>query len=336
MSSSNSLTLENKEEVGSGIWRALLDHTILQLVRLYCFYQKPRLNLWYWKLSGRQRMPNPAFPKTPNDKFLWAKFFDRDLRFRRLVDKIAVRDWLAELGNPVTAPDMLWRGHDAAEIPASLLEEPVVLKANHACGTNMFVLEAPQDRAKLNADGNKMLKKNHGSGRFEWAYTGIPRELFLERFVGTGMIEAKIFVYRGKIGRIHMIYERLDEEACGDIWTMSETGVDQCNVLGHLHNMPAANKPLPDFVEMAKPVAEKLGAAFDQVRVDLAWDGEKLWFSEMTFTNLGGYMQHDGHLENTKLNRLWGISNNAFFDTPQTGWRKVYQKALARRLAAMN
>src|SRR5262249_55554258 len=91
--------------------------------------------------------PDPAFPRSYNEKLLWRKLFDHDPRFVTFTDKLAAKAYAAATCPDLAVAPTLWSGADPREIPADLLEADVVVKTNHGCGFNIFVADAGLDRS---------------------------------------------------------------------------------------------------------------------------------------------------------------------------------------------
>ena len=116
------------------------------VVRLAVLMRKPRLCRWPWEASYRRAIPDPADPKTMNDKFLWRKLFDHDPRFPVLADKIAVKARIAEAKPNLRVPELYWRGRDAATIREDTLAGGCAVRANRASGKNILLEYPPGDR----------------------------------------------------------------------------------------------------------------------------------------------------------------------------------------------
>jgi len=283
---------------------------------------------------GVTRRRGVALPNCINDKYSWRKLFDHDPRFVTLSDKLAVRNWLAQAGIEVEAPRVLWQGTDAGEIPSEMLARPVVIKANHASGKNLFFPGGCTDRAEMVARANGFLRRGYGWRNRQWAYARVPRRLFAEEMLGEaeGLAELKVYTFGTHIERVVHIMDRFTDIGA-DIWEDHGAGL-------HLSDRLAAisprnpRVPLPATSTEALRIARAVGRHFDHMRVDFLTDGTRLWLGELTVYNLGGHQGQFGHLEDSFANRAWDIRPSWFVRTPQSGWREPYRQALIRALAA--
>lgn len=284
--------------------------------------------------GGQVRRYETALPRCANDKYTWRKIFDHDPRHVMLSDKLACNTWVAAQGLELRIPRVLWQGDDAREIPAALLERPVIAKANHGSDMNIRFLHGRPDRSGWRQRANGFLRREHGRWAGQWGYLGIERRLFVEAMIGAGgphLVDLKFFTYGRRVERMKLIADRFGakqashfEPAGGGRWRPFEA-------LDPGDPRPYA-LPLPDLLPRAVAIASELGASFDHVRVDLITDGKELWFNEMTLCNLGGHLTHTGTVPERATSRAWDIRRSWFLTTPQTGWRAVYAAMLRRAL----
>ncbi len=312
---------------------AILDQIFLSIVRAAVLLRYARATRMYLKLSDQKGLPDPALPKTVSDKYFWRKVFDRNPDFARIADKIDVRDWLAENGFELLAPKIVWTGEDAADIPDEFWTPGYVLKANHGCAWNIFLLDPMPDRETVVRQSNALLKRTFGNQWAELFYSDIKPRLLIEEYLDDARIEMKFFMFGNVVQCVFVRYDSRDR-AVGDKWRLDENG-DLFVADEVLATVPTrAHEPLPETAGPAMALAKEFGRHFDHVRVDILSDGKKMWFGELTFTNLGGHVNGDLQFSVDEMNALWDIRKTWFFTTPQKGWRKWYAAALLRRLNA--
>ncbi|MCK5745690.1 MAG: hypothetical protein KAH44_05720, partial [Oricola sp.] len=63
-------------------------------------------------------LPNAAFPRTLNEKFLWRKIFDHSPLIGRLTDKLEAKAYFAEKCPSLAQAELIWTGEDSGDIPA--------------------------------------------------------------------------------------------------------------------------------------------------------------------------------------------------------------------------
>ncbi len=308
-----------------------MDKLIIGTVRVAVLVTHPRLSLWYWKKDHQRLMPNPAAPKTMNEKFFWRKIFDRNPEFTVVSDKIAVREWLEDRQIPVQAPSIRWTGRDAAKIPDALLAHGAAVKANHGSGTNVILRSKPEDRRAFNRRVNRFLKKPQGRKRLEWGYFGIDRRLTVEELLPNVTAEFKFYTFGERVERLVVIYDRFGEMSA-DVWLPDRS----CG--WKLHEGEAAvssrrgNKSLPNTTEQAESIARHIGKYFDHMRVDILTDGSEIWFSELTVYNMSGHHPSVGDDPEQTLNTSWDLRESWFLKSSQKGWRRMYAQALRNEL----
>ncbi len=307
-------------------WQSIVFRAVHAWVRLR--YRKQFQ--WYVERTEETApRPNPVVPQTVNDKFFWRKLFDHDPRFTVVSDNLAVRQWVSDQNLGLATPPVLWSGRHAKDIPNDVLDGDVVVKANHAYKTNIFVHGGKYRRRKLVAKADRFLKRDHGVLNLQWGYLNIKRRLFVEEQVGKSedLIECKFFSFGGKLIRLSVIRDRFGSKS-KDIWETDGTGAFHLTDNTDVDNMPNAGLPLPPLVDAMQDIAGKIGAQFDHVRVDLMTDGRNIWFSELTLYNHGGLLGADGTDPDYPGNAAWDIRRSWFLTEPQTGWRKLYASAL--------
>lgn len=304
---------------------------IIFLIRWVILLRHPWLSLWYRRKDRCHRIPNPALPRTMNEKFFWRKVFDHNPNFTTVSDKIAVREWLKKQGVDVQAPSILWVGVDASQIPDDLLGQGVVVKANHGCGTNIMLPSAPKSRMAFNTDANHFLKQDHGRRRTEWGYFGIDRKLLLDELVPGILAEFKIYTFGARIERLVVIYNRF-QNMTADIWLPGPKNEWVRYEGDAAVSSSRANKPLPATIGAALAVAEQIGLHFDHMRVDILTDGQQIWFGELTVYNMAGHLPLAGDDPMQTVNTAWDLRSSWFLRQPQTGWRGIYAAALLQHL----
>ena len=311
----------------------VIDFLIFQCVRFLVLFRHPRLTRRYLVGKSRSWLPNPALPDSTFEKWVWRKVFDHNPDFTQVSDKLAVKDWIKSRQIAVETPEVLWVGTDAGEIPDEALEGGVVLKANHGCDMNIFLREPPNDRTAINLQANEFLDVEHGAKDMQWGYLGIRRKLFVEKLLDTATDEIKLYTFGRHIARAVLIYERFSDMSA-DVWIMDENNQLQRGKTRTLITDKMANRPLPDLIEEALPIASDIGEHFDHMRVDFMTDGKSLWLGELTVYNMTGHFAGMHPDEEELLNKAWDIRRSWFLSTPQSGWRGVYARALRRRLDA--
>ena len=232
-------------------------------------------------------------PKTYNEKLQWMKLYDRNPLYRTLVDKFAVRAYVAEhvseeylipmVGGPWTDPE---------QIDFDALPDQFVLKCNHGSTTNIICkdkrkLDIPAARAKL--------KKWLGMSWFwygrEWPYKDLPPCIYAERYMedenDRELRDYKFFCFDGKPECIMVTTDRTDgsTETHADFFDM-----DYNHLPFHKKHPNAPVTPAkPRNFEAMKALAAKMSAGLPAVRIDLYDVNGKVYFGEYTFFSASGF-----------------------------------------------
>jgi hypothetical protein len=239
------------------------------------------VNLLYYCVF--RRLPDLKHPKTFNEKIAWRKLYQRDPRFQVFSDKIAVKAEIARLIGEPRIIETLWTGDAPEAIPFDELAPPYVVKANHSTGGSLFI-RTPQDvkREMIVSSMRKQIGLSHGRRFREWGYLGIQPRVLIERMVETpnGDLpeDYKFFVYHGRAHFIQFVSGRpggLKLNFYDREW----------NLLPAKLRYPCTSQPIPKPANLAQmiEIAEKIGAQFDFVRVDLYSSPQGILFGEVTF-----------------------------------------------------
>lgn len=306
---------------------------IVILVRVWCYLAYPRQMLNFWR--ALDYWPDPALPRTSNEKYTWRKIFDHNPLFTVASDKLLAKDLAQQLCPEVLVPKTLWTGERGEDIPDELLNGSVVVKANHGSGWNYFVHEGKHDRQDLNREVNSWMDRRFGRHHAEWGYYQVEAKLFVEEMLlepdGQPLVN-EYKTYLGGDGRIALTFCRqLDDagqriDAVIDHTGCVRTGHSETNVLSDKAVVPE------QYADICR-VSRKLSEPFDFVRCDLYVHNDRLYFSEFTLYSYGGYPTMSDPAIMRRLSDVWDIGASWFLTTPQTGWRRHYAACLGRLLA---
>jgi hypothetical protein len=261
------------------------------------------VNLIYFRHFGR--LPNLKRPKTLNEKIAWRKLYQHDPRFPIFADKIAVKAEIAKLIGGQHVVETLWVGDHPEDIPFDNLTPPYVIKVNHSSGGNIIIPTAQNvDQSRIVASMREQLGFRHGHKLREWGYGEIPRKVLVERMVQTpdGEIpqDYKFFTYHG---RVHFV--QLD---CARFKQHRQNIYDrEWNPLPVTYMAPPTSDPVSKPANLGEmiEVAERIGAEFDFVRVDLYLPPQGILFGEATFYPNGGVMHFHPEYWDARFGEPW-------------------------------
>ena len=229
------------------------------------------------------RFPNLRHPRTFNEKIAWRKLYQHNPLFPIFGDKVAVKAEIAKLVGAQHITETLWVGSNPEDIPFDGLKPPYVIKVNHSSGGNVFIRTA-QDikRDKIVASMREQLRFLHGYRNREWGYFGIPHKVMVERMVVTPDGEVpedyKFFTYHGRVHFIQFDYGRFREPR-------RNFYDSEWNLLPVKIRYPGTSEPVSKPANLGEMIdlAERIGAQFDFVRVDLYSPPQGIVFGEATF-----------------------------------------------------
>ena len=239
------------------------------------------VNLMYFR--SFRRLPNLRHPRTFNEKIAWRKLYQHDPKFPIFADKIAAKAEIAKLIGEQHIIETLWVGTNPEDIPFDDLKRPYVIKVNHSSGGNVFIRTA-QDikRDKIVASMREQLGFPHGQTLREWSYSGVPHKVMVERMIqmpgGDVPEDYKFFTYHA---RVHFI-----QFDCDRYRGHKENFYDrEWNLLPVKKEFPPITEPVSKPANLGEMInlAEKIGAPFDFVRVDLYSPPQGILFGEATF-----------------------------------------------------
>ena len=309
----------------------MFDRFIITVANIWVYLWYCRVVLLHIRTTGE--LPNPACPRSLNDKFLWRKVFDRNPEFVPASDKLESQVLAQKRCPEICVPKTLWIGDCASDIPAKILNGDVVVKATHGSGYVFPILAGKYDRADLEIRTTAWLQQVFGRRHWEWGYFGVKPQLYVEEMILDGegnyrTTEIKLYVYCGQIKEIVMIYDRL-LDGSADVLRADWSASSAANTIG----AAAADRLPPDNRTQIEDVAHSLCSGFDHMRCDLYVVGEDIYFGEYTVYNEGGYLllKDDDELRRTQ-NDAWDIRQSWFLTTPQRGWFGMYAGSLQRQL----
>ena len=311
----------------------MINRIIIAMTNLWAY-------VWFFRIivlhvRTCRELPNPAHPKTLNDKFLWRKLFDRNPAFVPLSDKLESKRIARARCPDILLPDVLWTGTDARDIPDDVLAGDVIVKATHGSGFNYPVFGGNYDRDRLIRASDVWMGKCFGRRHWEWGYFGVRPRLLVEQLIldesgGYGTAEAKMYVYCGQIEQIVMIYDRQLESSAVVLrgnWSASTSA----NTIG----VAVANRPLPHNRTAIERTARQLCEGFDHMRCDLYLVGDDIYFGEYTVYNQGGYIVvPDDPVLSRAQSSAWDLRQSWFLSHQQHGLKAVYANALHQLLAS--
>ena len=294
-------------------------HTMLHTPRIFMkkFSGLPVFRLLPDKLA-LQIMYRNAFlkkldlkdPKTFNEKLQWLKLYDRKPEYTMMVDKYAVKQYVADLiGEQYIIPTLgVWDRFE--DIDFDQLPDQFVLKCTHGSGDTVICRDKKHfDKTAAKERLTKSLNTDYYKISREWPYKNVPRRIIAERFLhfegneSRTVNDYKFLCFNGDPKYLMVASERNHEKktAFFDYFDME---FNACDFLqeGEV-NSPAKVQCPTCFAEM-KRIVRVLANKMPHVRVDLYECQGRVYFGEITLYNAGGFSKFEPNEWDRKLGDL--------------------------------
>lgn len=288
-------------------WRGFLNATFNTLNRhgfLHWLSDPVFLRIDYWlKLGKRLNLDNP---QTFTEKLQWLKLYDRRPEYIIMVDKIAVKEYVAGLiGYDYIIPTLgVWEKPE--DIDWDSLPNSFVLKWNHDSGSvvicrdkSVFDKEAAIKKLSFGAKVN-----GFWYGR-EWPYKGVKPFILAEVLLDPNsdnktISDYKWFCFNGEPIFCQVIQDRFTKETID----FFDTNWQHQDFIGlNPIAVPAKEEPSrPKNLETQISIAKKLSQGIPFARIDLYEVNEHDFFGEITLYPASGF----GEFYPRKYNEIIG------------------------------
>lgn len=259
--------------------------------------------LYYLRMRKKLNLKHPI---TFDEKLQWLKLYNRRPEYTMMVDKVAVKKYVAKvIGNEYIIPTLgVWDNPD--EIDFAKLPEQFVLKCNHNSGKGMFICKdkSSMDERRVISNLKRGLKEDYYKKWREWPYKNVHRRVLAEKFMvdesGTELKDYKIFCFGGEPEIIEVDYDRFikhkrnfyDKE-----WNFIDMRIEYPSDKSHVIACPNNLKRMLDL-------ARELSQGIPHLRVDFYSIGNRIYFGELTFFHEAGMGHFYPDSWNVKLGNL--------------------------------
>lgn len=258
---------------------------------------------YFYEKTGK--LPNEPL-ESLNEKILWAQEFDVTPEKKRLADKYAVREWVAEKIGSAYLVELLGAWDCAGEVDFAALPDRFVLKCSSGSAMNMVV----EDKSKLNEEevrrtARAWLNSEFALTLFEMQYYDYPKKIIAERFLDLAG-EYKLWCFHGRVEFIKLEILKTPGDKANLRAGYFSRNWEPMNfkTLGD----DVGRVPRPEHLELLIRQAEILAKDFEFVRVDFSLlKDNSLKFGEMTFSPAGGNVHFEPERMNLELGKLWNI-----------------------------
>ena len=229
-------------------------------------------------------------PKSFNEKMQWLKLYDRRPEYTTMVDKFAVKKYVADMIGEEYIIPTLGKWDRPEDIEWDKLPEQFVLKCTHDSGGLVIC----RDKSKLDKQAamDKLrfsLRRDYFKAGREWPYKDVPRQIMAEKYMEDATLvdlrDYKFFCFNGKVKVFKVDFDRHIEHHAN---YFDRTG----KLLPYGENAcpPILDKQLsiPENLPQMIALAEKLAKDKSFVRIDFYNINEHIYFGEITFFPAGG------------------------------------------------
>ena len=274
----------------------LLFHPQQLLLRLTYYISQYLDDKTYIKLQyfiRYNKILNLEKPKTYREKLQWLKLFYHHPDMTIMVDKYAVKKYVAnKIGEKYIIPTLgVYKNFE--DIDFSVLPNQFVLKCTHDSGSYVIVRDKSKFLTSPHLDAaRKKIKKSLNRNYFflhrEWPYKNVKPQIIAEQFLtnetSNDLADYKFFCFNG-IPQIMYVSHDIAKQAKTDFFDMD---------YNHLPlRMKDPNSIIyperPKEFEEMKELAYKLSEGLPHVRVDFYIANHTIYFGELTFFHNGGF-----------------------------------------------
>lgn len=233
-------------------------------------------------------------PQTFSEKLQWLKLYNRKPEYTTMVDKAAVKEYVAKIiGEEYIIPTLgVWDRFE--DIDFESLPNQFVLKTTHGGGNTGVVIckdKSSFDKESAKAKLNKSLKNCIYRRYKEWPYKNVKHRIIAEEYItdSTGELnDYKFFCFNGEPKVMLVSSERLTSVKF-DYFDIN------FNHLPFEQGGPNSKKQhaRPHNMDKMVDISTKLSSNIPHVRVDLYDVDGKVYFGELTFFDSSGYAKFE-------------------------------------------
>ena len=236
---------------------------------------------------GKPLHLNP--PRTFNEKLQWLTLYDRNPKYTVMVDKYAVKEYVANtIGKQYVIPLLaVWDNVD--DIDTTSLPDKFVLKTtNGGGGSSVFICKCKKE-FRLENTKQQLLSSSVGAkGNFyvrarEWPYKDVKYRIIAEQYLETtgDLCDYKVHVFNGEPKLILVCQNRYNESGLTE--DFFDEKWNRLKLRRPSHPNSGLPVPRPDCLPELLDVSRKLSKGIPFVRVDFYIVNNHIYFGELTF-----------------------------------------------------
>ncbi len=277
---------------------------IFQPKRLAGFLLRKTARLWsdklFLQLKFRLLMGKKLDlknPKTFNEKLQWLKLYNRRPEYTMMVDKYAVKQYIAnKIGEQYVIPTLgVWNSVESIEWDS--LPNQFVLKTTHGgggCGVVICKDKSTFDKEAAKIKLQKSLDSDIYVSYREWPYKGVPKRIIAERYMTNGgneLEDYKIHNFNGKPKLILVCKNRFEKSPMVDDFYSTDWQLLDIRRPGHPNS--SVPQEAPKELELMLSLAELLSKDIPFLRTDFYTIQGRVYFGELTFFPAAGMSKFD-------------------------------------------
>lgn len=251
---------------------------------------------FYYKFH---RWPNFEHPHDLNEKMNWMKFYGDTSSWPDMADKYKVREYVEKKGLKDILVHLYGKWDDPKNIEWDTLPNQFVIKANNGSGDVLVC----RDKSKINKEEvidyfQKILSKPYGVDSGEPHYSKIKPCVVIEELLdantqsvkSSSLIDYKIWCFNGTPKYIWACYNRTKHGTEVAMFDAEWNFHPEYSIYTPHYSEAKQVVPKPKCLEEMLRVASVLSENIPILRCDLYEVDGRVYFGEMTFTSLGGFM----------------------------------------------
>lgn len=290
-------------------WRYFLTHPrniLLAVLRMMGFLFQDKLYLKLMYCIRTSEWLDLGHPQSFGEKIQWLKLYDRRPEYTMMVDKYAVKAYVAGIiGCEHVIPTLgVWDRPE--DIDFESLPQQFVLKTTHGGGgSGVVICKNPENFHKESAIWKlrQSFKQDIYRTLREWPYKNVRKRVIAEAYLTDGngiLVDYKIYCFNGEPKYCQVMKGR-GEGMTVDFYD-TEWRRMPFNGFGKHYAHADNDMPMPgNFLEMME-MASRLSEGIPFVRVDCYQAAERVYFGELTFFPASGF----GHFEPRKWDGIMG------------------------------
>ena len=229
-------------------------------------------------------------PQSCNEKMQWLKLNNRKSIFTQMVDKVGVRDIIAEKIGPEYLVPVIGVWNSVDDIDFNALPKQFVLKCTHDSGDLIIC----KDKTKLDVDAAKeKLRRGlstdlYAKGR-EWPYKNVKPRVYGEVYMSDEnedqLTDYKFYCFNSETRLIQVDYDRFTNhkrQFYTPEWELTD-------IAWHIPSEKNKTLKRPPVLNEMLNIAKRLSDGIPFLRVDFYVVGDKLYIGETTFFPGAGF-----------------------------------------------